>query len=307
MAFAQLENDSSKRVSLQFEGYFNSGEYEMIFEMFSSDMKSYLTREKTIEFLKGVKKSAGKIQSRKFVKYDKRSFASYKTKFDYVTFEVNISIDDKEKINGLSIKPFSEDRSPNFERNITKMYLPFTGEWTVIWGGDTKEQNHHHLNKAQNFAFDIVITDDVGKSYKTNGKHNEDYYAFGKELLAPCDAEVVMVVDGIKDNIPGNVNPIYVPGNTVVLKTVKNEFIFFAHFKQHSIVVKEGEKVTVGDTLGLCGNSGNSTEAHLHFHVQDVEDMNEAIGVKCYFNSIYVNGVLRNDYSPLKSEKVNNK
>ena len=43
--------------------------------------------------------------------------------------------------------------------------------------------------------------------------------AFRKELIAPCDGgEVVLVVDGIKDNVPGQMNAIYVPGNTVVIK-----------------------------------------------------------------------------------------
>ena len=75
-----------------------------------------------------------------------------------------------------------------------------------------------------------MITDKNGKSFKTDGKNNEDYYAFGKELIAPCDAEVVLSVDGIKDNIPGELNPIYMPGNTVILKTENNEFLFQTKF-----------------------------------------------------------------------------
>ena len=179
-------------------------------------------------------------------------------------------------------------------------------EWTVFWGGDTKELNYHVESEAQKNAFDIVITDKNGKSFKTDGKTNEDYYAFGKELIAPCDAEVVLSVDGIKDNIPGELNPIYIPGNTVILKTKNDEFLFFAHFKQNSIVVKQGQKVKQGELLGLCGNSGNSSEAHLHFHIQNIEDMNKATGAKSYFSEIFVNGKLNKDYSPIKGEKVKN-
>ena len=61
--------------------------------------------------------------------------------------------------------------------------------------------NYHVESDAQKNAFDIIIKDKKGKSYKTDGKANEDYYAFGKELIAPCDGEIVLVVDGIKDNI----------------------------------------------------------------------------------------------------------
>jgi murein DD-endopeptidase MepM/ murein hydrolase activator NlpD len=184
------------------------------------------------------------------------------------------------------------------------MALPFNGEWTVIWGGDTKALNYHVEHEAQKNAFDLVITDAKGKSFKTNGSTNKDYYAFGQELLAPCDGEVVLVVDGIKDNVPGTMNPVYVPGNSVIVKTANNEYLFFAHFKQHSIKVLEGQKVMKGQFLGLCGNSGNSSEPHLHFHIQNAEDMNIATGIKCYFDKIIVNGQVMTDYSPIQKDKI---
>jgi murein DD-endopeptidase MepM/ murein hydrolase activator NlpD len=178
--------------------------------------------------------------------------------------------------------------------------------WSVTWGGDTKELNYHVESKAQKNAFDLVITNENGLSHKTDGIKNEDYYAFGKDIIAPCEGEVVLVVDGVKDNVPGVLNPIYIPGNTVIIKTPNNEYLFFAHFKQHSIAVKQGQKVSQGQRLGLCGNSGNSSEPHLHFHIQNVEDMNSATGVKCYFEKILVNGQTKDDYSPVKKEKISN-
>jgi len=152
----------------------------------------------------------------------------------------------------------------------------------------------------------FLITGNEGKTYITNGRTNIDYYAFGKEIIAPCDAEVVLAVDGIEDNKPGELNPLYIPGNTVILKTENDEYLFFAHFQQHSVKVKEGQKVKKGDLLGLCGNSGNSSEPHLHFHIQNVKDMNRATGVKSYFSNIIVDGELRNDYSPIKGEIIEN-
>ena len=56
----------------------------------------------------------------------------------------------------------------------------------------------------------------------------------------------------------------------------------------------------------MCGNSGNSSEPHLHFHIQNIEDMNIATGAKAYFDNILVNGVLKNEYSPVKNDKVKN-
>jgi len=307
IGFGQGEKEISKKISAEFEKLYNSDSYHNIFELFSPEMKEALPIEQTIDFFKGLKSQAGKIETREFVRYENGTYATYKTRFEHALFAVNISLDTDAKINGLFVKPFKEDNLPQLERNQTKLILPFNGEWIVVWGGDTKELNYHVENEAQKNAFDFIITDGNGKSFKTDGKTNEDYYAFGKELIAPCSAEVVLVVDGVKDNIPGEFNTLYVPGNTVILKTDHNEYLFFAHFKQNSIVVKQGQIVNQGDLLGLCGNSGNSSEAHLHFHIQNIENMSIATGAKCYFNELYVNGAIKSDYSPVKGDRIKNK
>ncbi len=306
LAFAQTEKSDHKSVADAFEKNYNAENYDTIFSSFAPVMQNGLPHDKTIEFLTGLKSQAGKITKRAFVKYE-QSYASYKTNFERALFAINISIDSDSKINGLFIKPFKESNLPKMTRNQTKLILPFKEEWTVFWGGDTKELNYHVESEAQKNAFDIVIRNEKGASFKTDGKLNEDYYAFGKDLIAPCDGEVVLVVDGVKDNVPGILNPIYVPGNSVIIKTINNEYLFFAHFKQHSIVVKQGQMVKQGQLLGLCGNSGNSSEPHLHFHIQNVEDMNVATGAKCYFDHILVNGQTKTDYSPIQNEKISNK
>lgn len=305
-SFGQTEKETSKKVSAEFEKYYNSNEYQKIFELFSPELKRALPIEQATDFLNGLKSQSGIITKRKFVKYE-QTYATYKTNFKRGIWSLMISLDNHSKIKGFFVKPFKEDNLPKLDRNKTELVLPFNGEWAVTWGGDTKELNYHVESEAQKNAFDILITDQNGKTFKTDGKTNEDYYAFGKKLISPCDAEVVLVVDGVKDNIPGELNPIYVTGNTVILKTANNEYLVFAHFKQNSIVVKQGQKVKKGELLGLCGNSGNSSEAHLHFHIQNVENMNKATGAKCYFDEIIVNGELKKDYSPIKGEKIKNK
>ena len=304
-SFGQVEKFANKAIADSFEFNYNADNFDAIFSCFSTEMKSALPFDKTKEFLEQLKMQVGKITKRQFVKYD-QGYASYKTNFERGLFAVNISIDNNSKINGLLVEPFKESNLPIIARNTTKLILPFHGNWTIIWGGDTKELNHHIENKAQKNAFDIVITDDKGNSFKTDGIANEDYYAFGKDIIAPCDGEIVLVVDGIRDNIPGAFNPMYIPGNTVIIKTQNKEYLFFAHFKQHSIVVNQGQKVKQGQLLGLCGNSGNSSEPHLHFHIQNVEDINSATGVKCYFDKIQVNGQTKTDYSPIQKDSISN-
>jgi hypothetical protein len=305
--FAQIESAASKAVADKFEKHYNEGAYDSVFNMFSTSMQGFLPVNKTNEFFTALQAQAGKITKREFVKYDQGTYAQYKTKFERAVLTVNVSIDKDSKINGMFVRPFVENSYPKIERNITKLKLPFKEEWTVFWGGDTKELNYHVDHPTQKNAFDIVIMNESGKSYKTDGRTNEDYYAFGKEMLAPCDGEIVLVVEGVKDNKPGELNPTYVPGNTVIIKTVNNEYLFFAHFKQHSILVKQGQQVKQGQVLGLCGNSGNSSEPHLHFHIQNIENMNGATGAKCYFDNIIVNGQPQSDYSPIQREKIRNK
>jgi murein DD-endopeptidase MepM/ murein hydrolase activator NlpD len=309
LLFGQTETPDHMAMAARFEKHYNDGAYDSVFNMFSDEMKAALPIDKTKGFFMGLKSQAGNIVKREFFKFENGTFASYKTQFEKATLSVNVSVN-KSKINGLFIKPFTGGEpkadAPKLARNTTNLKLPFRGEWTVFWGGDTKELNYHVDHPAQKNAFDILIFDEKGRSYKIDGRANEDYYAFGKELFAPCDGEVVLVVDGVKDNVPGELNPVYIPGNTVIIKTANNEYLFFAHFKQHSIKVAQGQKVKQGQLLGLCGNSGNSSEPHLHFHIQNTENMVGATGAKCYFDKIVVNGQVKSDYSPIKNDKIRN-
>ena len=300
-ANSQIEKDNYKLVSTKFVSFFNESKNDSIVAMFSSEMNAALPIEKFTQVTTGLKSQFGSIKKIRFVRLQSAS-ALYETTFDNAVLGMTITLNTKNEISGLLFKPYTEAKE--IIRNTTKMKLPFKGEWTVTWGGDTKEQNYHVESIAQKNAFDFLIYDEKGSTHKRTGESNEDYYAFGKELYAPCDGEVVLVVDGVKDNIPGVLNPIYIPGNTVIIKIATGEYAFFAHFKQHSIMVKQGQKVSTGALLGLCGNSGNSSEAHLHFHLQNVEDMTKATGAKCYFDQLKVNGEMKSDYSPVKGDKI---
>jgi hypothetical protein len=299
----QTEMPTYKNVSDKFENFYNAEKYDSVFLLFSKEMQSALPAEKTNEFFTNLNLQAGKMQKREFIKYES-GYAIYKTQFDKILFALNISIDSESKINGFLVNAFKDESLPKIDRNKTNMYLPFIESWTVVWGGDTKELNYHVESNPQKNAFDMLITDINGKSYKTTGKTNEDFYAFGKQLFAPCDGEIVLVTDGIKDNNVGEMNAAYVGGNMVIIKTSNNEFVVFCHFKNSSILVKNGQQIKQGQLLGQCGNSGRSSEPHLHFHLQNGIDMNTATGIKCYFEKLHVNGKLMTDYSPIQNEKI---
>ena len=303
IAFSQAETTASKDAIARFEKYYNAEQPDSIFNLFSPETKIALPLQKTKTFLTQLQSNFGKIKKSTFINYQ-GAFSAYKTELEKGTIQLSIGVDQHKKITGLYAKPYQDQTQQPQKRNVSKMRLPFTGEWTVFWGGDTKEQNYHVVAKMQKNAFDIIITDQTNKSYKMDGKNNEDYYAFGKDILAPCDGEVVFAVDGVKDNTPGTMNTMHTLGNSVLLKTQDNEYVLFAHFKQGSVKVKQRDKLKTGQLIAQCGNSGNSSEPHLHFHIQDEENFNKATGIKCFFDNLVVNGIVKSDYSPVKGDRI---
>ena len=317
--FSQSKKQRYLDAMKNFTEQYNASNYQAIFNSFTIRMQRSITQEGFLKYSDDLKNRYGNIKNSKFLKYDLGT-VSFKLLFESDSLNAKMALNDKSKFKGLLLKPYKviveEEEEEEEEEELVvkkdsiakpaKMMLPFKETWTVFWGGDTEDVNYHVKNKAQKNAFDFVITDSSGSTFITNGKKNEDYYAFGKEIIAPIEGEIVAVVDGIKDNKPGEMNKIYIPGNTVILKVDEKKFLIFAHFKKHSIVVKEGDVIKQGDLLGLTGNSGNSSEPHLHFHMQDSKDMMSGNGIKSYFRSIIVDHKLKSNFSPIRGEKIKN-
>lgn len=101
---AQTKN--YKVASDDFQRNYNANKYEEIFNHFSPEMKKALPLEKTKEFLISVKSQAGNIDSMEFINFQQKIYALYKTKFERSIMAVNISLNDKNQINGFFIKPY---------------------------------------------------------------------------------------------------------------------------------------------------------------------------------------------------------
>src|SRR5262249_6228225 len=228
--------------------------------------------------------------------------------FERGLLDLQMSLDNAGKIAGLYLKPQSASANPAPIKHQTSLTLPFKGRWLVFWGGDTKEQNYHHDVPNQKFAFDLTGVGDDGKTHRGDGKLNEDFYAFGREVLAPADGKVIEVIEGVRDNKPGSMNPFSAVGNCVVIQHRQDEVSLLAHFKQSSIKVKTGDEVKRGQVLGLCGNSGNSSEPHIHYHLQHSPMMQDGLGIKCVFQKVTVTKdgktETRTNYSPVKGEII---
>src|SRR5262249_55425450 len=149
---------------------------------------------------------------------------------------------------------------------------------------------------AQRFAIDWLQWGGNAQSFTGDRLDNRNYRCYGAEVLAVADGAVVAVKDGIPENIPG-ANSRAVPitletvgGNHVILELGGGRFAFYAHLQPGKIRVKTGDRVTRGQVLGLLGNSGNSTEPHLHFHICDRNSPLGAEGLPYALTSFEIQG-----------------
>ena len=152
--------------------------------------------------------------------------------------------------------------------------LPFWGEWKVNQGFNGKMTH----KKDWKYAWDFIIEGDNGKEFENDGNICEDYFCFDTPVIAPLDGTVVKVVDKIPDNKIGEVNIKQNWGNTIVIDHGQGLFSALSHLKKKSITISEGDKVSKGDIIGRCGNSGRSPYPHLHFQFQ----LTDRIGDKTY-------------------------
>lgn len=171
----------------------------------------------------------------------------------------------------------------------TRLRLPFEGQYLVQWGGRLPPQNRYAVDPRQQFGYDFVLVEN-GSLHRGSGFANEDYYCFGKAVLAPADGSVFVISDGQSDNQPGQISRDNEYGNFVVLSHGAGEFSFLTNLRQGSIAVVEGQVLEAGEKVGECGNSGASSIPHVHIHLQDAADPLYAFGIPARFSNYAVAG-----------------
>ena len=162
--------------------------------------------------------------------------------------------------------------------------LPFEGTWYVA--AEHGYLDPHKRFLAEAFAYDFVQIGPNGKSYQRDGRSNADYYAYGKKVFAAKDGTVVTVRSDVAENSPGESTNLTTPsGNVVIIDHGNNQFGYYAHLKPFTVSIKAGARVRAGDVLGEVGNSGDSSEPHLHFHVMNNADPEQADGIPLLFET----------------------
>lgn len=176
--------------------------------------------------------------------------------------------------------PSSHDGKPSQVR----FRVPLDGPVTVGWGGPSPSVNYHVVAPSQRWAYDLVMTK-AGKTHQGAGTKCEDYFCYGHDVLAPADGVVHALVDGNPDMPIGVLGGGRSPdGNHVVLRVAPGEYLFLCHMQPGSIKVKVGENVVAGQPVGRVGNSGNTSEPHLHVHLQDSDNLLIGEGIPLYFH-----------------------
>ena len=178
------------------------------------------------------------------------------------------------------------------EPAIELAYPLRSGVYYVGGGGSTRWINGHNVVESQKYALDIVRLNSWGNRARgITPKAHSSYTVFGDKVYSPCSGIVKYQVDSFLDQVPSQKDTENLAGNHIVL-SCKGVEVILAHLKQESILVENDEVVQEGQLLGAVGNSGNTTQPHLHIHAEKDAAMDNEIldgeGVPIRFNGRFL-------------------
>lgn len=198
---------------------------------------------------------------------------------------LSAALDQEGTIIGLRLAHLTEHPETDCVKSRFPYRLPFRGTWFTYWGGTNELVNYHYEYENQRYAYDFLMLKD-GQTFGGDPLRCESYFAYGQPILAPNAGTVIRVENAVADNFPvGTMNAEKPAGNYVEIDHGHGEFSVLAHLKQASVTVAPGDRVERGDVIGLCGNSGNSSEPHLHFQVSNASDLYSAKSIPIRFEN----------------------
>ncbi|MFE5602022.1 M23 family metallopeptidase [Streptomyces coelicoflavus] len=204
--------------------------------------------------------------------------------------------------------------APGRSREPVAVAPPVTGRWSALNSPADRTPSHGIHAYGQTFAIDLVAEPEPGARPRFRAlwplaRRPRDFPAFGAPVLAVADGTVVRADDGQRDHlsrtslpallylmvVEGSVREMAgvrrIVGNHLILDLGDGTHALYAHVRRGSFTVREGDRVRAGQVLARCGNTGNSTEPHVHFQLMDGPDPDTARGVPFTWHGI---GVPRN-------------
>jgi murein DD-endopeptidase MepM/ murein hydrolase activator NlpD len=195
-----------------------------------------------------------------------------------VAHRISVKVGDYPEELSVLTPAIQVDRDP-----VAVIASPLAGDDWAAANGPSNTSLHRltvipingHAYDSQRFAIDWVQVYPDGKTYRGDPLDNKNYRAYGAEIHSVADGTVTQILDGLPQNIPNSAKLAVeitletIGGNHVIVDIGNGRYAFYAHMQPGSVRVKVGDKVVRGQVLGLLGNSGNSSEPHLHFHICD--------------------------------------
>jgi hypothetical protein len=163
-----------------------------------------------------------------------------------------------------------------------------------------------HAWLAQRFAIDwvqIQTVNSVKTTFKGPEDKNESYFCYDQPIYNVAAGKVVEASDGMAENVPHS-GKYAVPidfnnaaGNHVVVEIAPHRYVLYAHMRPGTVQVKAGDRVHTGQILGHVGNTGSSTEPHLHMHIDDQPSFLAGNGVPYVFTEGEASGAVEANVS----------
>jgi hypothetical protein len=191
------------------------------------------------------------------------------------------------------------------------LQLPFRGTWLVRNSPARRVPSHGTDLFATTYAIDFIAVS--GRRTATTRDWRtllatepvERFFAFGQPILAPAGGWVVTSHDGEMDHIARRSQPSLaayaltqasrarrgagaLAGNHLIVGLDHGGYVLLAHLRAGSLRIGVGARVLAGQQLATCGNSGNSTQPHLHLQVMDAADPYVAHGLPMVFEDYRV-------------------
>jgi hypothetical protein len=198
---------------------------------------------------------------------------------------------------------------PPFEHGSVLLRYPLEGHIRARNSPAQRVPSHGTNLMGTTYAIDLVPVDAHGRSARWSWRaalateRPENFLGFGATVVAPCAGTVVIAHDGEDDHqarrsqfalffyMTGQAQrirrgPGAIAGNHVVLALGDNgPFVLVAHLRKDSLRVGVGDWINVGQPIGQCGNSGNSTQPHVHVQVTDSIEWSRAKGIPIAFET----------------------
>ena len=171
----------------------------------------------------------------------------------FLSFQLVMSYVPPSSAGNVDLKPFSKD------------------DLYVFQGGNSALLNHHYFAGSQKYALDLIDPED-GRLPLEQQTDLKQYKTFGKPLYSPVKGVVVATQDSHPDQKIGESNYKNIVGNHVVIRIETDAYLLMAHLQENSVLISEGDTIQVGQPIARIGNSGNTTQPHLHIQVMTESD-----------------------------------